>query len=232
MFALQVSKWQARGEKKREFIKSWLLPLSGPLEYPSYLQCYQTRNVQEGRGRLPMANSTYNDVQTSLGGVHPVLYRNCPEYSLGCHCSEWRTPAHKVNTRKAHLSHLYNLQLPQYMILTAKSYKATPVPRPSNTLVFGDFFIAALLVLNLTIQFIADQQQWDYQNYKRGRDSKERKLPDSVVKTLDQDPEVKRGFVTRGLWAYSRHPNFACEQTTWFVLEWWNQSLPSSDTFS
>lgn len=105
------------------------------------------------------------------------------------------------------------------MILTAKSYKATPVPRPSNTLVFGDFFIAALLVLNLTIQFIADQQQWDYQNYKRGRDSKERKLPDSVVKTLDQDPEVKRGFVTRGLWAYSRHPNFACEQTTWFVLE-------------
>ena len=103
------------------------------------------------------------------------------------------------------------------MILTAKSYKAQPAPRSSNDLVMGDFAIAALLVVNLTIQFIADQQQWNYQNYKRGKDSNEQKLPDAVIKTLDQDPSVKRGFVTSGLWAYSRHPNFACEQTTWCV---------------
>jgi steroid 5-alpha reductase family enzyme len=101
------------------------------------------------------------------------------------------------------------------MILTAKSYKATPVPRPSNNLILPDYLIVALMVVNLTTQFIADQQQWNYQNYKRGKDSKEQKLPESVLKTLDNDPDVKRGFVTKGLWAYSRHPNFACEQTTW-----------------
>jgi steroid 5-alpha reductase family enzyme len=105
------------------------------------------------------------------------------------------------------------------MILTAKSYKATPAPRPSTQLIAGDWAIAALLVLNLTIQFIADEQQWTYQNYKRGKDKKAQKLPDSVLKTLESDPDVKRGFVTRGLWAYSRHPNFACEQTTWYVLK-------------
>jgi steroid 5-alpha reductase family enzyme len=27
--------------------------------------------------------------------------------------------------------------------------------------------------------------------------------------------DAKRGFVTRGLWAWSRHPNFACEQLFW-----------------
>jgi steroid 5-alpha reductase family enzyme len=105
--------------------------------------------------------------------------------------------------------------LPQYLILTSKSHKILNAPRPSNQLIAGDYIIAGLLVLNLTIQFIADQQQWTYQNFKRGKDVKEKKLPDHVLKTLDSNPNVKRGFVTSGLWAYSRHPNFACEQTTW-----------------
>jgi len=34
--------------------------------------------------------------------------------------------------------------------------------------------------------------------------------------------EMDRGFVTAGLWAYSRHPNFAAEQTIWFVLYQWS----------
>lgn len=29
---------------------------------------------------------------------------------------------------------------------------------------------------------------------------------------------LKRGFVTSGLWAYSRHPNFLAEQTTFWLL--------------
>ena len=34
--------------------------------------------------------------------------------------------------------------------------------------------------------------------------------------------EVERGFVTSGLWGYSRHPNFACEQSIWFLLYQWS----------
>lgn len=30
--------------------------------------------------------------------------------------------------------------------------------------------------------------------------------------------DAQRGFVTKGLWAWSRHPNFACEQVTWWIL--------------
>jgi hypothetical protein len=29
--------------------------------------------------------------------------------------------------------------------------------------------------------------------------------------------DAHRGFVTRGLWSWSRHPNFACEQTFWLL---------------
>jgi len=34
--------------------------------------------------------------------------------------------------------------------------------------------------------------------------------------------EMDRGFVASGLWAFSRHPNFAAEQTIWFLLYQWS----------
>ncbi len=34
--------------------------------------------------------------------------------------------------------------------------------------------------------------------------------------------EMDRGFVATGLWAYSRHPNFAAEQTIWFLVYQWS----------
>ncbi|PWY96995.1 DUF1295-domain-containing protein [Testicularia cyperi] len=123
--------------------------------------------------------------------------------------------------------------LPNYLLLTTTSVKhvTEPVPRPINKLILGDYVLAGLFVLNLSIQFFADQQQWNYQNYKRGKDIYEKPLPASMVDAKTKLPVVpqttspystpedaKRGFVTKGLWAWSRHPNFACEQTTWWIL--------------
>lgn len=34
--------------------------------------------------------------------------------------------------------------------------------------------------------------------------------------------DLDRGFITSGLWAYSRHPNFAAEQLIWFMLYQWS----------
>ncbi|GAC77499.1 predicted steroid reductase [Moesziomyces antarcticus T-34] len=123
--------------------------------------------------------------------------------------------------------------LPNYLLLTTTSVKhvTEPVPRPVNQLILGDYILAALFVLNLTIQFFADQQQWNYQNYKRGKDPYEKPLPAAMLDPKSKLPvknqtvqpystpdDARRGFVTKGLWAWSRHPNFACEQTTWWIL--------------
>ncbi|CAO1632708.1 unnamed protein product [Sympodiomycopsis kandeliae] len=35
---------------------------------------------------------------------------------------------------------------------------------------------------------------------------------------LFTEDDRKRGFLTRGLWSLSRHPNFACEQMVWWLL--------------
>ncbi len=40
--------------------------------------------------------------------------------------------------------------------------------------------------------------------------------------------ELDRGFVTSGLWAWSRHPNFAAEQTFWVLLYQWSCFLTGS----
>jgi steroid 5-alpha reductase family enzyme len=101
-------------------------------------------------------------------------------------------------------------------MLTTKSLRhvTDQAPRPVDHLTFEDGILAALLVGNLILQFFADQQQWEYQNFKRGKDASEKPLTiDSPRPYTESD--AARGFVTRGLWAYSRHPNFACEQTTW-----------------
>ena len=62
-------------------------------------------------------------------------------------------------------------------------------------------------VLFVVIEFIADQQQYDFQTEKYERISKNKALG------IYED-----GFVSTGLWAFMRHPNYAAEQSIWIIL--------------
>merc|ERR1711957_537180 len=55
---------------------------------------------------------------------------------------------------------------------------------------------------------IADQQQWNFQEKK--------KLLLKENKELNDD--FKRGFLTKGLFKYSRHPNFFAEISLWWII--------------
>jgi steroid 5-alpha reductase family enzyme len=98
-------------------------------------------------------------------------------------------------------------------------------------------FHRGLFVLIL-IEFFADQQQWrkhffplhfwfsrysfsqcstDFQQAKREY-QRTAKLPSNSKYTAE---DLDRGFVVSGLWAWSRHPNFAAEQAIWFLLYQW-----------
>lgn len=56
-----------------------------------------------------------------------------------------------------------------------------------------------------------DYQTAKYQYLETG------KVPAGFTKA-----DLDRGFITSGLWAYSRHPNFFAEQAIWFVLYQWS----------
>lgn len=87
----------------------------------------------------------------------------------------------------------------------------------------ADYILAALFVLFVIIEFIADQQQHTFQTEKYRR-----------IRTHLPLEEYEQGFIATGLWAYSRHPNYASEQAIWIVFylfsviatgEWINWSI-------
>ncbi len=87
-----------------------------------------------------------------------------------------------------------------------------------------DYTAAALILLFLGVEVVADQQQWNYQNEKYRLREAGGSLPEAYAK----------GFCHSGLWAWSRHPNYAAEQAIWlsFYLfsvaatgRWFNWSL-------
>lgn len=68
-----------------------------------------------------------------------------------------------------------------------------------------DYILAVLQFALLLGETLADQQQWSF-HLKKAQQKKK------------TDAAVKQGFLTEGLWKYSRHPNFFCEISQWFVV--------------
>jgi steroid 5-alpha reductase family enzyme len=69
---------------------------------------------------------------------------------------------------------------------------------------------------------MADNQQYSYQTFKHsvGQDKKTQEKLEAMGDWIGArirwtEDDRKRGFVTKGLWAWSRHPNFLCEQSFW-----------------
>ncbi|GJN93381.1 hypothetical protein Rhopal_006435-T1 [Rhodotorula paludigena] len=119
-------------------------------------------------------------------------------------------------------------ELPQYLLLShhlassrsslaAAVGKLTPkhaqtAPVPLNV---ADALLALAFVTTLALEMRADNEQQRFQNLKHAALDKQRR---GQQLSLREQKAVERGFVADGLWAWSRHPNFACEQTTWYIL--------------
>jgi steroid 5-alpha reductase family enzyme len=83
-------------------------------------------------------------------------------------------------------------------------------------LVMSDHILASLALVTLMAEFTADNQQYSFQTYKQSRVINKNEWIGARIQWTPED--AKRGFVTRGLWAWSRHPNFLCEQMFWVTL--------------
>lgn len=92
----------------------------------------------------------------------------------------------------------------------------------------SDYVLATLAVIDLLCEFTADNQQYSFQTYKQTGVVEKNEWPGANIAWTPED--AKRGFVTKGLWGWSRHPNFFCEQSFWvrlFPLHWYIFSLAS-----
>jgi steroid 5-alpha reductase family enzyme len=77
---------------------------------------------------------------------------------------------------------------------------------PLSLTVF-DYLLAVLFVAFVVLEYIADQQQYDFQTEKHRR-----------IKAGEPLGEYAHGFVRTGLWSLVRHPNYTMEQSIWVVF--------------
>ncbi|BGP13409.1 hypothetical protein JCM10213v2_001328 [Rhodosporidiobolus nylandii] len=117
-------------------------------------------------------------------------------------------------------------ELPQYLLLThylsgSSHLSALARLKPHHLesahvpLHVADALLAAAFVTTLVLEMRADNQQQRFQKMKHGALEKQR---NGGQITREEQKAIQRGFVAEGLWSWSRHPNFAAEQTTWWLL--------------
>lgn len=84
------------------------------------------------------------------------------------------------------------------VLITLPAYVAWQHPTPFTG---WDGAFALLFAAFLVGEFVADQQQWDFHQAKKAAGG-----------------HLEPGFLTTGMFAYSRHPNFFFEQAQWWVF--------------
>jgi steroid 5-alpha reductase family enzyme len=81
--------------------------------------------------------------------------------------------------------------------LTAYDHRSAPLG-------FWDVVVAMIFFGCTVGETVADQQQWNFQSWKKAETA------------ADREPSPR--FLQTGLWRFSRHPNFFFEQAQWWTL--------------
>lgn len=83
----------------------------------------------------------------------------------------------------------------------------------ADTISTADWILTVLMLACIVIEFIADQQQYDFQSEKHRR-----------MESGEALGEYAHGFTRTGLWSLVRHPNYAMEQTIWIIFYFFSVS--------
>ncbi|KAF2676150.1 DUF1295-domain-containing protein [Lentithecium fluviatile CBS 122367] len=142
-------------------------------------------------------------------------------YNVGSEDYRWETVKKYVGPLGMFVFDVVFISLAQNMLLfmiTAPTYILLLCSRlTGDGLGAYDHFFSKAIFLLVLLEFFADQQQWDYHRAKE-QYRRTAKVPKEYNFTREQ---LDRGFNTSGLWAWSRHPNFAAEQGVWMCLYQW-----------
>jgi steroid 5-alpha reductase family enzyme len=86
-----------------------------------------------------------------------------------------------------------------------------------NTILISDWILALFFIAFVVLEYIADQQQYNFQTEKYRR-----------INSGEALGEYAHGFVKTGLWSIVRHPNYAMEQGIWLVFYFFSIAATNS----
>ncbi|PVZ98492.1 hypothetical protein BB558_005518 [Smittium angustum] len=119
--------------------------------------------------------------------------------------------------------------MPVYYLVEQARYNI----KEHNIVSPGDIILVFVMASLLVVETIADQQQWNFHQLKSRVSELRKRAKDKDIEksnmftkkymeenklTKEEVNQASAGFVHTGLWKYSRHPNFFCEQAFWVTL--------------
>jgi steroid 5-alpha reductase family enzyme len=125
-------------------------------------------------------------------------------YQKGGEDYRWGILKARMSRPQWHAFHLFFIAGYQNFLLLLIALPAWTAYAHRTPFSVVDGALAVVFVVLLVGEFVADQQQWNFHQQKKAR-------------TAANQPEPQ-GFIDTGLWAWSRHPNFFCEQAQWWVV--------------
>lgn len=142
-------------------------------------------------------------------------------YTVGSEDYRWNIVKDRIGAPGMFLLNVTFISLGQNILLwliTTPTYILLLSARLSgNELSQYDSFFGRTMLVLVVVEYFADQQQWNFHKAKSAY-QKTAKVPADYKYTRQQ---LDRGFNTSGLWRWSRHPNFAAEQSFWVCLYQW-----------
>lgn len=109
---------------------------------------------------------------------------------------------------------LLSIAFPAYILLVASRLPKGVLPSFTTADTLASYAVVVLLAL----ETLADQQQWTFQTAKASY----RFTGIIPARSEFSKEDLERGFVVTGLWSFSRHPNFLCEQAIWVTVYQWS----------
>jgi steroid 5-alpha reductase family enzyme len=125
-------------------------------------------------------------------------------YARGGEDYRWAVLRGRMSPWQFQLFTVFFIVIYQNVILLLITLPADTALRHRSPFGVADAVAALVFVALLVGETVADQQQWDFQAWKRAE--------------LAEGREPADRFLRTGLFRYSRHPNFFFEQAQWWVV--------------
>ncbi|KAJ7806112.1 hypothetical protein B0H14DRAFT_3882453 [Mycena olivaceomarginata] len=197
-----------------------LLPL-WPQQQSFYLAPYTPASLGIAPGAYnPRALMMLSLIVVWMLRLNSHMYRR-GEFDLKHEDYRWgvlRGRLHPVLFQILNIIFISGIQHVLLLLLSIPTYfAATQPPQPLNSHDYGIIFLSLLV---LVLYFTSDNQQYTFHMFKhQNHNQPYDKYRAWIGARLEWTPaDAKRGFLTRGLWAWSRHPNCACEQSFWWIM--------------
>ncbi|CCL98384.1 uncharacterized protein FIBRA_00379 [Fibroporia radiculosa] len=196
-----------------------LWPHTPEVIHPSITQTYSPRALlMLGLVVFWMFRLSYNTWRRGLFNLHDEDYR-------------WQIVRNKIPPWLFQVFNLVFIAFIQNVILFLLGVPAhiAAFQQPER-LSTSDYILGTLAFVDVVLEFVADNQQYSFQTYKHTGAHEKNEWIGARIKWTPRD--AQRGFITRGLWAWSRHPNFLCEQTFWVIITLFPLLAPESPNLS